>query len=188
VFVFVVFVPLFLMHIPQLLQGCFPLPVGSLTAEPSGGQTKGERLLLATPWALGPYSVLHKMIPFEQKEPDYMLWGCFRWSFASTSTPAGCLLQLIHGLDEETRDAKSHIKKVIKFRWAVWLRLRSLYASEHVKQRALGQEPTGRRSTLTSHLVHRSPLTTKATDSRTHAELSGGLLDLDTLTGQYSQT
>jgi hypothetical protein len=26
-----------------------------------------------------------------------------------------------------------------------------LYASEHVKQRALGKGPTGRRSTLTSH-------------------------------------
>jgi hypothetical protein len=37
--------------------------------------------------------------PFEQKEPDYLLWGCFRSSFASSSTPAGCLLQLIHGLD-----------------------------------------------------------------------------------------
>ena len=35
------------------------------------------------------------VIPFEQKEPDYLLWGCFRWGFASasTSTPAGCLLQ-----------------------------------------------------------------------------------------------
>jgi hypothetical protein len=31
-----------------------------------------------------------------------------------------------------------------------------LYASEHVsKQRTLGKEPTGRRSILTSHLVHR---------------------------------
>jgi hypothetical protein len=28
-----------------------------------------------------------------------------------------------------------------------------LYASEHVKQRALGKEPTGRRSALASHLV-----------------------------------
>jgi hypothetical protein len=32
-----------------------------------------------------------------------------------------------------------------------------LYASEHVKQRTLGQEPTGRRSILTSHLVRRLP-------------------------------
>jgi hypothetical protein len=62
-----------------------------------------------------------------------------------------------------------------------------LYASEHVKQRALGQEPTGRQSILTSHLVH-APFTTKATDSRTHAKQSGGLLDSDALTGQYSQT
>jgi hypothetical protein len=30
--------------------------------------------------------------------------------------------------------------------------------------------------------------TTKATDSRTHATQSGGLLDSDALTGQYSQT
>ena len=30
-----------------------------------------------------------------------------------------------------------------------------LYASEHVKQRTLGKEPKGRRSILTSHLVHR---------------------------------
>jgi hypothetical protein len=34
---------------------------------------------------------------------------------------------------------------------------RALYASEHVKQRTLGQEPTGRRSILTSHLVHHLP-------------------------------
>jgi hypothetical protein len=50
-------------------------------------------------------------IPFEQKEPDYLLWGCFRSSFASSSTPAGCLLQLIHGLDEGARGAKSDWKK-----------------------------------------------------------------------------
>jgi hypothetical protein len=46
-------------------------------------------------------------IPFEQIKPDYLLWGCFRWSFASSSTPAGCVLQLKHGLDEAARDAKS---------------------------------------------------------------------------------
>jgi hypothetical protein len=50
-------------------------------------------------------------IPFEQIKPDYLLWGCFRWSFASSSTPAGCLLQLIHGLDEGARGAKSQRKK-----------------------------------------------------------------------------
>jgi hypothetical protein len=50
----------------------------------------------------------------------------------------------------------------------------------HVKQRTLGQEPTGRQSILTSHLVHR--FTTKATDSRTHAKQSDGLLDSDTST------
>jgi hypothetical protein len=32
--------------------------------------------------------------PFEQKEPDYLLWGPLRSRFASSSTPAGCLLQL----------------------------------------------------------------------------------------------
>jgi hypothetical protein len=51
-------------------------------------------------------------IPFEQIKPDYLLWGCFRWSFASSSTPAGCLLQLVHGLDgmdEGARGAKSQI-------------------------------------------------------------------------------
>jgi hypothetical protein len=32
--------------------------------------------------------------PFELNKPDYLLWGCFRSSFASSSTPAGCLLQL----------------------------------------------------------------------------------------------
>jgi hypothetical protein len=46
-------------------------------------------------------------IPFEQIKPDYLLWGCFRLSFASSSTPAGCLLQLKHGLDEAARGAKS---------------------------------------------------------------------------------
>jgi hypothetical protein len=38
-------------------------------------------------------------------------WGCFRSSFASLGTPAGCLLQLIHGLDEGARGAKSGCKK-----------------------------------------------------------------------------
>jgi hypothetical protein len=48
------------------------------------------------------------LIPFEQKEPDYLLWGPLRSSFASSSTPAaGCLFQLKHGLDEAAREAKS---------------------------------------------------------------------------------
>jgi hypothetical protein len=55
------------------------------------------------------------------------------------------------------------------------LAFRCSYASEHVKQRTLGQEPTGRRLILTSNCLS-PPLTTKATDSRTHAELSVGLL------------
>jgi hypothetical protein len=50
-------------------------------------------------------------IPFEQKEPDYLLCPPLRSSFASSSTPAGCLLQLKHGLDEAARGAKSHRKK-----------------------------------------------------------------------------
>jgi hypothetical protein len=59
----------------------------------------------------------HGGIPFEQKGPDYLLWGCFRSSFASSSTPAGCLLQLIlHGLDEGARGAKSQRKKSNKER------------------------------------------------------------------------
>jgi hypothetical protein len=33
-------------------------------------------------------------IAFEQIKPDYLLWDCFCWGFASASTPAGCLLQL----------------------------------------------------------------------------------------------
>jgi hypothetical protein len=52
-------------------------------------------------------------IPFEQKEPDYLLWGCFRWGFASASTPAGCLLPLVHGLDEGARGAKSPWKNAV---------------------------------------------------------------------------
>jgi hypothetical protein len=55
-------------------------------------------------------------IPFEQKEPDYLIWGCFRSSFASSSTPAGCLFQLKHGLDEGARGAKSQRKKSNKER------------------------------------------------------------------------
>jgi hypothetical protein len=47
------------------------------------------------------------MIPFEQIKPAYLRWGCFRSGFASSSTPAGCLLQLNHGLDEAARGAKS---------------------------------------------------------------------------------
>jgi hypothetical protein len=58
-----------------------------------------------------PIVVVVWLIPFEQKEPDHLLWGCFRSSFASSSTPAGCLLQLIHGLDEGARGAKSGCKK-----------------------------------------------------------------------------
>jgi hypothetical protein len=50
-------------------------------------------------------------IPFEQKEPDYLLWGPLRSSFASSCTPAGCLLQPKHGLDEGARGAKSGWKK-----------------------------------------------------------------------------
>jgi hypothetical protein len=42
----------------------------------------------------------HLLIPFEQKEPDYLLWAPLRSSSASSSTPAGCLLQLKHGLDD----------------------------------------------------------------------------------------
>jgi hypothetical protein len=56
------------------------------------------------------------VIAFEQNERDYLLWVCFRSSFASSSTPAGCLLQLIHGLDEGARGAKSYRKKSNKER------------------------------------------------------------------------
>jgi hypothetical protein len=46
--------------------------------------------------------------PFELNKPDYLLaWGCFRSGFASSSTPAGSLLHLKHGLDEAARGAKS---------------------------------------------------------------------------------
>jgi hypothetical protein len=51
------------------------------------------------------------MIAFEQFKPDYLLWGPLRSSFATSSTPAGCLLQLKHGLDEAARGAKSGCKK-----------------------------------------------------------------------------
>jgi hypothetical protein len=34
---------------------------------------------------------------YEQSEPDYLPWGCFRPSFASASTPAGCLNVQVHG-------------------------------------------------------------------------------------------
>jgi hypothetical protein len=46
-------------------------------------------------------------IAFEQKGRDYLLWGALRSGFTSSSTPAGCLWQLIHGLDEGARGAKS---------------------------------------------------------------------------------
>jgi hypothetical protein len=51
-------------------------------------------------------------IPFEQKEPDYLLWAPLRSGFASSCTPAGCLLQLKHGLDEGARGAESQRKKM----------------------------------------------------------------------------
>jgi hypothetical protein len=60
---------------------------------------------------LTPLTPLSDSIPFELNKPDYLLWGCFRSSFASSSTPAGCLLQLIHGLDEGTRGVKSQREK-----------------------------------------------------------------------------
>jgi hypothetical protein len=60
---------------------------------------------------LWPATELRATTAFEQIKPDYLLWGCFRWSFASASTPAGCLLQLIHGLDEVARGAKSYRKQ-----------------------------------------------------------------------------
>jgi hypothetical protein len=52
-------------------------------------------------------------ITFEQKERGYylLLWGALCSSFASSSTPGGCLLQLIHGLDEGAPGAKSQCKK-----------------------------------------------------------------------------
>jgi hypothetical protein len=53
-------------------------------------------------------------IAFEQIKPDYLLWGFFRWSFSSASTPAGCLFFLIHGLDEGARDAKFPLKKRVQ--------------------------------------------------------------------------
>jgi hypothetical protein len=37
--------------------------------------------------------------------------GHLRSSFASSRRPAGCLLELTHGLDEGPRDAKSPYKK-----------------------------------------------------------------------------
>jgi hypothetical protein len=58
------------------------------------------------------------LIAFEQFKPDYLLWGALRPSFASASTPAGCVLQLIHGLDEGARDAKSQSEKSNKQRAA----------------------------------------------------------------------
>jgi hypothetical protein len=48
--------------------------------------------------------------PFELNKPDYLRWGALRSSSASSSTPAGCLLQLAHGLDEGARGAKSGCK------------------------------------------------------------------------------
>jgi hypothetical protein len=54
---------------------------------------------------------LRLKIAFEQFKPDYLLWGPLRSSFASSSTPAGCLLKLKHGLDEAARGAKSGCKK-----------------------------------------------------------------------------
>ena len=39
----------------------------------------------------------HRAAPseYEQSEPNYPLWGCFRWGFASASTPAGGLLLVL---------------------------------------------------------------------------------------------
>jgi hypothetical protein len=73
-----------------------------------------------------------------------------------------------------------------RFRWAVWLRLRSA-VRERVRQAAYSGPGTNGAS-IDLDVPLSPPLTTKATDSRTHAKLSDGLLDSDTLTGQYSQT
>jgi hypothetical protein len=52
------------------------------------GAARAPVMRLAKKRPMGPWS------EYEQMEPDYLLWGCFRWSFASASTPAGCLLEL----------------------------------------------------------------------------------------------
>jgi hypothetical protein len=37
----------------------------------------------------------------EQSKPDYLIWGALRSGFASAIAPAGCLLELAHGLGAE---------------------------------------------------------------------------------------
>jgi hypothetical protein len=86
--------------------------LGTRIAEAPHARAAGGRWCSSTPQPHHPdqaaaHTVFQTQIPFEQIKPDYLLWGCFRWSFASSSTPAGCLLQLKHGLDEAARDAKS---------------------------------------------------------------------------------
>jgi hypothetical protein len=71
------------------------------------------------------------------------------------------------------------------FRWAVWLRLRSA-VRERARQAAYSG-PGTHGASIDLDVPLSPPLTTKATDSRTHAKLSGGLLDSDTFTGQYAQ-
>jgi hypothetical protein len=69
---------------------------GGAIAKNLGGPSEGHRL------ALGARRTHHRRAgvpsPFELNKPDYLLWGCFRSSFASSTTPGGCLLQLKHGL------------------------------------------------------------------------------------------
>jgi hypothetical protein len=51
----------------------------------------------------------------EQINPDYLLWGCFRWSFASSSTPAGCVFfKYMAWMGQGARDAKSPCATSVK--------------------------------------------------------------------------
>jgi hypothetical protein len=63
-----------------------PPAAASDLIEPGGGVGAGVLIAIrtSTPNRTG------RVIAFEQIKPDYQLCGCFRWSFASTSTHAGC--------------------------------------------------------------------------------------------------
>jgi hypothetical protein len=71
----------------------------------------------------------------------------------------------------------------LKFRWAVWLRLRSAVRERARQAAQSGHGTHGALNDLDAPLTS-STAHTKATDSHTHAKQPGGLIDSDTLTRQ----
>jgi hypothetical protein len=125
-----------------------------------------------------------KGLPPSRQRKREGLFGV-RWT---NSPRAGATELLVEAMRRLWQKAGPYVLMVYsdKFRWAVWLRLRSA-VRERARQAAYSG-PGTQGASIDLDVPLSPPFTTKATDSRTHAKQSGGLLDSDALTGQYSQT